>query len=492
MAQPATAVETSLADRYRDEIEHLIGEDLVQDALDKLQDFVRDLAPAMKNDALLMRRSFSNYTRDVRRGLARREDVVPLVARILELTTDIHAAASVDGKFRLGAGPVPAPGPVPMPTMPAPPVMTLISPPPNAPPTGSLHPLPPPSPANDTGGRFDSLDDVKRFYWEEYRRSRPPSDSVAFACENISKSYRAGGFKLDPISFQLRVGEITGVVGRNASGKTTLLRIVLGDLLQDSGTTAYPLLTRDKSGWAHIKRQIADIPQFPEKWPGRLRPNLNYVAAVHGIRGKRNTELVDWHVERYGLSEYEDATWNQISGGYKIRFELVRALVSKPKLLVLDEPLAYLDVMARQEFLKNLRAIAASFEEPVPIIITSQHLYEIEAVADQMILLDDGRCVYAGPLGAVGASVQHRKLEISLKVPQPQMLAALAAFDVKSVEATMEGYILGFPKELAANQVYHALYGSFGERLLDFRDITGSARSLFEEKTTSRSAKRGE
>ena len=156
--------------------------------------------------------------------------------------------------------------------------------------------------------------------------------------------------------------------------------------------------------------------------------------------------------------------------------------MTKPKLLVLDEPLAYLDVMARQEFLKNLRAIAASFEEPVPIIITSQHLYEIEAVADQMILLDDGRCVYSGPQADVGKRVPLRMIEITLKAPQQNVAMAIRPFDPQSIEATMEGYILGFAKEQRSDAVYQALYNAFGERLIDFRDISNSARSLFEER----------
>ena len=216
-----------------------------------------------------------------------------------------------------------------------------------------------------------------------------------------------------------------------------------------------------------------------------LRPTLNYVAARHGIKGRRNRELIDWHMERYGLTQYEDATWDQISGGYKIRFELVRALISTPRLLVLDEPLAYLDVMARQEFLRNLSAVATSLETPVPTIITSQHIYEIEAVADQMILLDDGKCLYAGPQTEIGRHVPSRMIEITLRAPKPQVASLAEPLGLKSIDATMEGYILAFPKETKADTVYQALYRAYGEGLVDFRDITNSARSLFQERNVA-------
>ncbi len=506
MPQPALAMQLNLADSYRDEIETLVGEDLVPDALDKLQDFVRDLAPQLKHDALMLRRTFSNLTRELRRGLAKREDVNPVIARVLDFTSEVHRSATEEhaehdaALLDAGSGPASAKAMKAAPR-PAPVALTLVKSddrPPKA--TSATRPAPPPpgaperahgSPEGDLGrvveqaGAFESLDDLRRVYWRQFCKDRPPSDTVAFKCEGVSKSYGKGGFRLEEISFELRAGQITAVVGRNASGKTTLLRIVLGELMPDTGTTDYPLLTRDQHGWNHIKRQIADIPQFPGKWYGRLRPTLNYVAARHGIKGRRNRELIDWHMERYGLTQYEDATWDQISGGYKIRFELVRALISTPRLLVLDEPLAYLDVMARQEFLRNLSAVATSLETPVPTIITSQHIYEIEAVADQMILLDDGKCLYAGPQTEIGRHVPSRMIEITLRAPKPQVASLAEPLGLKSIDATMEGYILAFPKETKADTVYQALYRAYGEGLVDFRDITNSARSLFQERNVA-------
>ena len=506
MPQPALAMQLDLADSYRDEIETLVGEDLVQDALDKLQDFVRDLAPQLKHDALMLRRTFSNLTRELRRGLAKREDVNPIIARVLDFTSEVHRSATEEhGEHDAAvpdAGSVhPSAKAIEAPSRPTPVPLRLVTRDddaatatsatrPAAPPPGASEPARASTAGDRTraaepGGAFESLDDLRRVYWRQFCKDRPPSDTVAFKCEGISKSYGKGGFRLEEMSFALRAGQITAVVGRNASGKTTLLRIVLGELVPDTGATDYPLLTRDKRGWNHIKRQIADIPQFPAKWHGRLRPALNYVAARHGIRGRRNRELIDWHMERYGLTQYEDATWDEISGGYKIRFELVRALISTPRLLVLDEPLAYLDVMARQEFLRNLSAIATSLEAPVPTIITSQHIYEIEAVADQMILLDDGKCLYAGPQTEIGRHVPSRMIEITIRAPKPQVASLTEPLGLQSIDATMEGYILAFPKETKADVVYQALYRAYGEGLVDFRDITNSARSLFQERNVA-------
>ena len=82
-----------------------------------------------------------------------------------------------------------------------------------------------------------------------------------------------------------------------------------------------------------------------------LVDNLHFAAAIHGIRGKENEDEVDFIIWRLGLDKYRNATWNEISGGFKMRFSLGRALVYNPRLLILDEPLANLDVNTQLLFL---------------------------------------------------------------------------------------------------------------------------------------------
>jgi ABC-type multidrug transport system ATPase subunit len=279
----------------------------------------------------------------------------------------------------------------------------------------------------------------------------------------------------------LRIGEVTGVVGRNASGKTTLLRILMGDLQPDYGLVRYPQFAGGKRNWTRIKREIAFIPQLPDRWHGILRHNLNFIATTRARKGQDVKALVDRLVATYEMVRYENATWDEISGGYKIRFELVRALAAQPRLLVLDEPLAHLDVVARERFLRDLRNIARAPDNPVPVIVTSQHLNEIETIADQMILLDAGACVYAGPIGGIAERAPSRILEVSLAAEHDEALRALGGLSVERAEPTLEGFILVFPKQADVGQIFQRLHAAFGERLTGLRDITGSARSLMSE-----------
>jgi ABC-2 type transport system ATP-binding protein len=299
--------------------------------------------------------------------------------------------------------------------------------------------------------------------------------------QGLVKNFKRSGYTLKPISFKLRLGEITGIVGRNASGKTTLLRMIMGELLPDGGNVAYSDLLARKGDWREIRRQIAYVPQLPDRWYGTVRQNLNFFAAAAVRNGKDPSELIDWCVARYGLKQYENASWNEISGGYKIRFELVRALVTEPSLLILDEPLAYLDVIARQRFLKDLQTIATSFAKPIPVVVTSQHLNEIEAVADQIVFIDDGEPRYVGTLAGIAEMAKNRTFEVVLQGVREDLLLALNGLKVVGVQSTMEGYLLSFPKSIDIAIVFQRLRAAFGERLTAIRDITASVRSLMTE-----------
>jgi ATPase subunit of ABC transporter with duplicated ATPase domains len=173
----------------------------------------------------------------------------------------------------------------------------------------------------------------------------PQERGTLIIAENISKNYLSTNFNLREINLTLHRGEILGVVGVNASGKTTLLRILIGDLKQSTGVLRYPTLEHGIEGrnWEHIKRRIAYVSQTLPAWPGRVFDNLRYVASLYGHPRLSIDPFLNKLLQRYGLDKFKDATWDEISGGYRTRFELVRALVSNPDILLLDEPLAYLD-----------------------------------------------------------------------------------------------------------------------------------------------------
>jgi ABC-type multidrug transport system ATPase subunit len=428
-------------------IEELIADGAIGDALNALQDMVRDFAHEEMRAVLALRAKYAAVQNSNDRSLVvgQREEILDLAYRVDEkLQRGGGAASPADAAKK----PVALGGDMPVETVRAP------------------------------QGSAPASEDVRQRHFELIWKD---PKSIVIDAQELVKSYKRSGYVMKPISFQLRLGEITGIVGRNASGKTTLLRMLMGEIQPDGGKVAYPGLSPRPGDWKEIRRRIAYVPQLPEKWFGTLRQNLNFFAAVAARNGQDPIELIEQCLTRYELKQYENATWDEISGGYKTRFELVRALVTEPSLLVLDEPLAYLDVIARQRFLLDLKTIATSFLKPMPVVVTSQHLNEIEAVADQIVFIDNGDPRYIGPLAGIAEMAEHRTFEVSLRAARDDMMLALSGLPLQSAQPTMEGYLLAFPKSTDIAVVFQRLRAAFGDRLIGIRDVTASVRSLMTE-----------
>ncbi|MEM9888924.1 MAG: ATP-binding cassette domain-containing protein, partial [Bacteroidota bacterium] len=186
-------------------------------------------------------------------------------------------------------------------------------------------------------------------------------EKVILSINSIRKTYKSTNFQLQTGDLQFHLGEVIGLVGENATGKTTLFRILAGDLKHDKGELSYPLFqTSKRLNWLALKAQIAYVPQALPKWHGTLLENLKYEAAIHGIKGEDNRKAVEYIIQRLGLAEHIEKSWQQLSGGYKLRFALAKALVWKPQLLILDEPLANLDIRTQIVVLNDLQNLAKS------------------------------------------------------------------------------------------------------------------------------------
>jgi ABC-2 type transport system ATP-binding protein len=316
----------------------------------------------------------------------------------------------------------------------------------------------------------------------------PKSQGRLIVAQDITKNYTGSSFKLRPISLELNRGEILGIVGVNASGKTTLLRILLGDIRQSSGELAYPSLADGKKelDWVAIKRHFGYVSQTLPRWPGKVYENLCYFASIYGHRLSEIDGFLDILLKRYGLDKFRNATWDEISGGYKTRFEIVRALLSKPDILVLDEPLAYLDILSQQVVLRQLRQLARNRARPMGIVVTSQQLYEIEAIADRLLVLDGGATLFSGPVRALSKLIDDLVVEFNSTGPMTDIKSALAANPrYSTLFSTETGYISVFKRRAPAdpsidlNEVLGILEACPGS-LSYVRDISHSCRILFE------------
>ncbi len=275
--------------------------------------------------------------------------------------------------------------------------------------------------------------------------------------------------------------QITGVVGQNAHGKTTLLRIVAGELQIDRGTYAYPYLgkLRRPTDWTRIKADIAYVPQNLPPWRGSLIDTLHYEAALHGVLGKDNEREVGFVVERLELGGHLHMRWRQLSGGYKLRFALARALVWKPKLLVLDEPLANLDIKAKSLLLQDIRDLASSFRHPMAVLISSHELHGLEAICQQMVFLRKGDVVYVGPADAVSTDLQINEYELGTSADLAQLQQCLKGTAAEEVYKEGVSFIIRTPREIDQAQLLRILLER-GIEIQFFRDNTRSVRRFFQ------------
>jgi ABC-2 type transport system ATP-binding protein len=203
----------------------------------------------------------------------------------------------------------------------------------------------------------------------------------------LEKTYSSARFSLGPVTLNLHQGEILGLVGENGNGKTTLLRLLCGELFATAGELNYHFLHEDLYD---LRTQLVYIPQRTQTWYGSVFTNLEFAASSYGYKPEENALVVNLIMARLGLRKFRDYGWKDLSSGFKMRLELAHMLLRKPKILLIDEPLANLDILAQQTILEDFKAIAKSPFRPIGIVLSSQQLYEVEKTSDQVIFLKNG------------------------------------------------------------------------------------------------------
>jgi len=225
---------------------------------------------------------------------------------------------------------------------------------------------------------------------------------------------RYGNFTaVDGISLSVESGEFYGFLGPNGAGKTTTINAIVGLARTSSGSIRIFGYDNERQ-WREARRLIGLSPQeFNFDRYLSLRDVLIYAAGYYGLRGKQVEERADMLLERFGLTSHAHLEYTKISGGQKRRLSLARALMHEPKLLILDEPTAGVDVelrLALWEWLQKLNA------EGLTIFLTTHYLEEAEELCRRIAIVRAGRIVAEKPteeLVALGASLQDVFLELT-------------------------------------------------------------------------------
>ena len=240
------------------------------------------------------------------------------------------------------------------------------------------------------------------------------NSDVRLSVEQVSYAYSANPsqaplFTLEATSFQARPGEIVAILGPNACGKSTLLKLIAGALEPLSGrvvlngfvTHALPHRTRGQ--------RIAMVQQeSPLLFPSRAWEFVLQGRHAYGRTLRFETEddilIARNALAQVGAEDLTDRWMDQISGGEKQRVILARALAQQPLLLLLDEPTLHLDIGAQVDLLETLRRLAAA--NRYTVVVVTHDLNLAGQYADQVALFQKGKCLRVGP----PASVFQREL----------------------------------------------------------------------------------
>lgn len=186
---------------------------------------------------------------------------------------------------------------------------------------------------------------------------------------------------LDNLDCGIGKGAITGLLGPSGSGKTTLMRAIAG--VQHIAAGSIQVLGRS-AGEAGLRSRVGYVSQSPSVYPDiTVEDNVRYFGALHGVRRGRIHEAID----AVGLSGFAKRKTTDLSGGQFSRVSLACALVSRPELLLLDEPTVGLDPVLRVELWEQFAAMA----EAGTTLIISSHVMEEASHCDSLLLLREGR-----------------------------------------------------------------------------------------------------
>jgi hypothetical protein len=303
-----------------------------------------------------------------------------------------------------------------------------------------------------------------------------PTETAVLVAEEVRKHYALGRFQLGPISLSIKKGQVYGLVGENGNGKTTLLRILARDLSYDSGVVKYYFTERPKNDY-DLRTKLIYIPQRTEKWYGSLKDNLKFTLSSYGIPAEENELRTLLMIARLGLWQYQHLDWNALSSGYKMRFELARTLLRQPEILLLDEPLGNLDVLAQQVILEDLKMIANSVNHPIALILSSQQLFEVEKISDKVIFLRNGQ--YRDNAEATTTEeAMPLIVEIDTTNTREELMTVFKAFALEKLNYNGGVYVAYF----RPNTEYSAVLEALGKAKIDLtyiRNISASTRRFF-------------
>jgi ABC-2 type transport system ATP-binding protein len=262
----------------------------------------------------------------------------------------------------------------------------------------------------------------------------PEKLQSAIVAEELTKSF-ADVRAVDHLSFEVRAGEIFGLVGPDGAGKTTTLRMLSGIMPPDEGTARVAGfdVVHDAE---KVKRHLSYMPQrFGLYEDLTVDENIRFYADLFGVNGTEREERSTSLLQAAGMREFRRRLAGKLSGGMKQKLGLVCALIHRPKIMLLDEPTTGVDPVSRRDFWRILYELVS---EGVAILISTAYLDEAER-CHRVALLHQGKLLFCDTPNNLRAKLGKSVLSITSSEPRRLRAGLESAAGISSLVLTGDG-----------------------------------------------------
>ncbi|PGZ57395.1 ABC transporter ATP-binding protein [Bacillus cereus] len=237
---------------------------------------------------------------------------------------------------------------------------------------------------------------------------------MAIAIKNLTKNYKEHT-AVDNLSLTIEKGEFFALLGQNAAGKTTTIKM-LSCLLTPTSGDALMLGDSIVENPAAVKQKINISPQETAVAPNlSVKENLEFIASIYGSNKQDATQKAVEMMRKFGILERAENKAKTLSGGLQRRLSIAMALISSPEIIFLDEPTLGLDIRARHDLWKTLLELKGK----ITIILTTHYLEEVEALADRVGIMHGGKLRALGTIDELKENTGESSLEdIFLKLTE--------------------------------------------------------------------------
>jgi ABC-2 type transport system ATP-binding protein len=229
---------------------------------------------------------------------------------------------------------------------------------------------------------------------------------------------------INGVTFEARKGEILGLLGPNAAGKTTTMRILTGFMPPSSGTAkvaGFDIVEESMEARAHIGYLPENVPLYEEM---TVRNYLSFCAKLRGIGKKKIADRVGYVMEATRIADEQNTIINKLSKGFRQRVGIAQALVHNPDLLILDEPTVGLDprqIIEVRELIRGLRGEHT-------IILSTHILPEVQMLCDRIVIMNDGKVAAIDTPDNLTARLRKsQQVRLEVRGPEQEIASRLSA-----------------------------------------------------------------